>query len=305
MRRIAFGLLFLIVALVITSCTAPAPRGAYRPVLSDPNHIQLAKMLVRVSKGANQPRAPNEIRFAMVASQEINASSHGNGVFYFTDGLARLEDEEVILGVVAHEMAHDDLGHVAKGQVVGYITTGILTAIDILLKGQGAISQIGEETVSPLFRRAYSRSQELEADAHAVKILERIGEKGPARIMLKTLEYLRSRYGPSGGGLFSTHPSTDDRVVAIKEKFPAVTEKPFAPKKITTRTPSRTVWIGTPLNYVLAKVTKKDGETFVGRLIGPRKVMGAHFYTIYLSSGDPVHHIPLTEIQRIEIIGIK
>jgi beta-barrel assembly-enhancing protease len=49
----------------------------------------------------------------------VNAASAGGGEFYVTTGLLQKTNDEHLRGVLAHELAHDDLGHVAKAQALG------------------------------------------------------------------------------------------------------------------------------------------------------------------------------------------
>ena len=52
-------------------------------------------------------------------TNDINAANAGNCEFYVTNGLLRRASDDQLRGVLAHEIAHQDLGHVAKAQVLG------------------------------------------------------------------------------------------------------------------------------------------------------------------------------------------
>jgi predicted Zn-dependent protease len=58
-----------------------------------------------------------------------------------------------------------------------------------------------------LISNNYTRPLELEADRHAVELLERAGYS--KRTMISTLDWLMRRNG-DGGGMLSTHPATSD-----------------------------------------------------------------------------------------------
>ena len=68
----------------------------------------------------------------------------------------------------------------------------------------------------PVFANGYSRTEESQADAHGVEILHRAGYDG-RMLMVNGLTWLRQTEGDSGGGFFATHPSTDDRIVALQQ----------------------------------------------------------------------------------------
>jgi len=111
---------------------------------------------------------------------------------------------------VAHEVAHDDLNHVARAQAVGTgLNIGIIL-LDQILPGSGAIAPIAGE----LIFRGYSRSEEYAADRHGVVLLERVGQSKD--VMIDTLSWLVQTGGGGAGGFFSTHPATGERIEALR-----------------------------------------------------------------------------------------
>ena len=113
--------------------------------------------------------------------------------------------------MLAHEIAHDDLGHVAKAQNLGTgLNIGVIL-LEQLFPGSSAVTPIA----GALIANSYSRSEELEADRHGVEILRRAGYSKD--VMINTLTWLlRSSGGDSGGGFLSTHPATEDRIAALR-----------------------------------------------------------------------------------------
>jgi len=76
-----------------------------------------------------------------------------------TTGLLQKANDEQLRGILAHEIAHDDLGHVAKAHVLG---TGLNLGVILLeqvIPGSSVITPIAGTLVAC----AYSRSEELEA----------------------------------------------------------------------------------------------------------------------------------------------
>ncbi len=141
----------------------------------------------------------------------INAANAGGGEFYVTTGLLQKANDEQLRGILAHEIAHDDLGHVARAQVLGVgLNVGVIL-LEQILPGSSAITPIAGTLVA----RAYSRREELEADRHAVELLQRAGY--PKEIMIDTLEWIMKSSPGDGGGFLSTHPATEDRIAALRQ----------------------------------------------------------------------------------------
>ncbi len=113
---------------------------------------------------------------------------------------------------MAHEIAHSDLGHVAKAQPLGAGLQIGAIILDQIFPGSGAITPIAGQLVA----NAYSRNEEYEADAHGVDILRRAGYDGKA-LMVSTLSWLKATEGGGSGGFFATHPGTDDRIQAVQQ----------------------------------------------------------------------------------------
>ena len=162
----------------------------------------------------NRPIPANQVRMQVWDDQEINAANAGGGEFYITTGLLNRGTDNQIRAIMAHEVAHADLGHVARAQGVA---TGIglgIALLDQIFPGAQALTPIAGQ----LAFSAYSRGEETSADAHGKDILDRAGYEGKA-LMISTLTWLGRESGGGGGGFFSTHPATGDRLAAL-ERMP-------------------------------------------------------------------------------------
>jgi len=158
----------------------------------------------------NKPRSPSEVKIGIMDDPHINAASAGNGEFYITTGLLEKANDDQMRGVIAHELAHDDLGHVARAQALG---TGLgigAVILDQIIPGAGRVAPIA----GALIQRKYSRNEEYEADRHGVDLLKRVGRNKD--VMINTLTWLMSTEGEGGGGFFSTHPETGDRIEVLR-----------------------------------------------------------------------------------------
>jgi predicted Zn-dependent protease len=173
---------------------------------------RVSRIMIPLLKAANKPRPLDQVKVGVIDDDAINAASAGGGEFYVTRGLLERANDEQLAAVLAHEIAHDDLGHVAKAQTL-QTGVGIGAAIlDQIFPGVGQIAPVA----GTLITRAYGRREELEADRHGVDILGRAGL--PKESMERTLEWLKTQTGGGGGGgFFSTHPGTDERIAALRK----------------------------------------------------------------------------------------
>ncbi len=171
---------------------------------------RLRRIMVPLLRAANHRENINQVRVKIVADPSINAGSAGEGQFLITSGLLERANDEELRGVLAHEIAHDDLGHPAKMQLVG---TGVglgALLLENIFPGSSQIAPIA----GTLIASSYSRPQELEADRHAVTILRRAGY--PKEVMIHALTWIMKVEGNSGGGFLSSHPATDERIRALQ-----------------------------------------------------------------------------------------
>jgi len=171
---------------------------------------RLYAVMAPLLRAMDRPRSPKEIQIGIMDTPEINAANAGGGVFYVTRGLLEKASDEQLRGVLAHEIAHEDLGHVAKLELLG---TGIglgVVLLEHLFPGSSALTPIAGNLIT----RGYSRSEEFAADRHGVEILQRAGYS--KQVMIDALEWVSETSGGSGGGFLSTHPATNDRIQELR-----------------------------------------------------------------------------------------
>ena len=157
---------------------------------------------------ANHRLDHHNIQISIVDDPAVNAASAGDGRYYVTTGLLNQATNEQLRGVLAHEIAHDDLGHPAKAQMVGTGLSIGVALLEQLFPGSSSFIPLAGSLISS----SYTRPLELEADRHAVELLERAGYS--KRTMVNTLDWLMRRNGDSGG-ILSTHPATSERIHAL------------------------------------------------------------------------------------------
>lgn len=173
---------------------------------------RIRNVMLPLLQATDQRIAINEVRLTIVDEAKINAATGGNGQFYVTTGLLRQASDEQLRGVLAHEIAHEDLGHPAKAQVLG-VGVGLGAALlEKVFPGSGAIAPIAGTLVTG----HYSRPMELAADGHAIKLLQRAGYS--KNTMVNTLAWLMQLNGDTGGGIFATHPAISERIQALQAR---------------------------------------------------------------------------------------
>jgi predicted Zn-dependent protease len=82
--------------------------------------------------------------------------------------------------------------------------------LEQLFPGSNAVTPIAGTLISG----SYTRPLELQADRHAVTLLQRAGYSRDT--MADTLAWLMRRNGNNGGGILSTHPATAERIQALR-----------------------------------------------------------------------------------------
>lgn len=220
-RRMWTGVLATLMAVGLAACaglTSPperrAPQETRRPSSGqaiDPRQAErLQRVMAPLVRVMDHPRPLSQVRVAIIDDPHINAASAGGGEFQVTIGLLQKANDQRLAGVLAHEIAHDDLAHVAKAQALGAGLNIGMIILDQVIPGSGALTPI----VGTLAARSYSRSEEYAADRHGVDLLRRAGL--PTEIMIDTLTWLMEVEGPGGGGFFATHPAMADRIEALR-----------------------------------------------------------------------------------------
>ena len=171
---------------------------------------RLRQVMVPLLKGMDHPCRLDQVRIGIVNQTEINAANAGNCEFYVTAGLLRRANDDQLRGVLAHEIAHEDLGHVAKAQVLGAGLNILAAGLQQLFPAAGVLAPVAGELVA----RGYGRTEEFAADRHGVDILRRAGYSKDT--LVDALTWIRRVSGDGGGGFLSTHPGLDERIATVQ-----------------------------------------------------------------------------------------
>ena len=189
---------------------APAQRTA-QTKLDPAQGERIKRIMVPLIAAMDKPRDLKQIKVGIMDDPSINAANAGNGEFFVTAGLLQKANDGQLTAILAHEVAHEDLGHVAKAKALGAGLNISMVILDQIIPGSGALTPIAGTLVA----RAYSRQEEYAADRHGAELLERTGHS--KQLMIDTLAWLIQAAGSDSGGFFATHPGTEDRIAALKK----------------------------------------------------------------------------------------
>lgn len=145
----------------------------------------------------------------------LNAFAAPGGYLYFYTGLIKyLDNEDDLMGVMGHEMAHADLRHSVQQLQKQYGVQFLLSAL--LGNSNSQITEILGGLAGNAAVLKFSRDDESEADLASVEYLAPLVYRcDGAATFFKKLEAMGAGGGPT---FLSTHPSPSDRVDAIRQE---------------------------------------------------------------------------------------
>ena len=205
-----------VLILLVLTCTAcaSAPDRAYFPSPSQPETGIVSERLYRAARAAGDNAA--RYSFALIKTRQVIAYSTDDATFYFSEGLAR-QPLRVVDALVAHEVAHEVLGHAGQRRVLSLSLSAGFTVLGVVIPGAGLIDLL----VNPLIVRAFTRDQEMAADLRAVEILRSMGQETPRRALTDALRAAAAVNGRPRGGLLAAEPDLADRLAALEPLEPA------------------------------------------------------------------------------------
>jgi Zn-dependent protease with chaperone function len=219
-RRAVFGTIAAIACELAIGCVGfptqrsePTRTTASEPATTVATPVQAARLrrvMVPLLSAMDHPLPIDQVSVGIMNDPEINAANAGGGRFFVTSGLLTRASDDHLRAVLAHEIAHEDLNHVAKAQVLAAGLNIGAALIDQIFPGTGQFTPIAGELVA----LKYDRDEEFAADAHGVELLARAGLR--KQLMIEGLTWLMQVSGDSGGGFFATHPGTVERIAALR-----------------------------------------------------------------------------------------
>ena len=164
-------------------------------------------------KVISQANRKNELNYKVfiLDSPVVNAFTiPGGAIFITTESLKYIKDESELVGVLAHELGHNENRHpvetIKRSMAVQGLAQGALSAND------PAVLRIIAQVSLDLILRGFSRAQEKQADETGAVILSKLsydtdGLSGFLRSLLSLSD------DPKGLiKLFSTHPGSQERI---------------------------------------------------------------------------------------------
>ena len=194
------------------------------------HHIQLiGERVARISD-----RQDYAYHFYLLKKKELNAfTTPGGNVYFFRGLLDKIDSDDEIAAVLAHEIGHCAARHTIKKYQasLGYNLIGSLVFSQVKM-GEMAkqTASLAANAAVQLAMSAYSRHDEYEADKLGVKYMYLAGYHLDG--MIKTLEMLeRESKGNKPPLMLSTHPYLEDRIKAVKDEIPKVSLEYQRPSK--------------------------------------------------------------------------
>ncbi len=188
----------------------------------------------RVARVSDLPN--EEFKFFVIDDEGINAFTTGCCNVYINRGLlVNINSEAELAGVLGHEVGHVTARHPARRQTRGVAASlGAMAAA--ILTGSNAIGQLANIGASA-WMQGYGRENEMEADRLGMKYMVKAGYNpnsiGKVFNMFQAGEkFERQRAAAEGReprlyhGVFSSHPSPDEREVQAAKGAANVKDAP-------------------------------------------------------------------------------
>ena len=124
------------------SSSPPEPQAPDIRQVSPQQAQRIYRVMTPLLRAMDRPKSPRVVYIGIINDPEINAANAGGGQFYVTTGLLQKASEEQLRGILAHEIAHDDLGHVAKLQTLGAGLGLGIVLLEQLLPGSSSVTPL-------------------------------------------------------------------------------------------------------------------------------------------------------------------
>jgi predicted Zn-dependent protease len=171
---------------------------------------------------------PFDYHFYVVDDDEINAFAGPAGhIYVHTETILKARNVSELAGVIAHEVGHVALRHVADNynrQRNTQIGQDILVAGASILGGgaMGSAAQLGTGLAGMAYLNSFGREAEMEADAFAVEVLTEAGYDPNGLVtFFQTLTH-EAQGKAQVPSFLSSHPATSDRIESTSAAIEAL-----------------------------------------------------------------------------------
>ena len=185
----------------------------------------LNRIIRRLGDASQRPHWPYQTK--VVNSSEVNASAIPGGFLYIQRGLLEyVEDENEMVGAMAHEVGHVVARHTTNQLVLNFLARNLYDKVkQNVLRNNEVISRIIEALGGPVVMLAelkYSRENESEADMLGFYEMLRAGWHPNGLLKFFTRMEQNERGRTSFDVMLSDHPSSADRAAAIRRELASV-----------------------------------------------------------------------------------
>lgn len=164
-------------------------------------------------------RTDLDYHFKVVDDDSFNAFTIPGGYVYVNRGLlARVNTEDEVAVVLAHEIGHIAARHAAK-QIQAQMGYSLIMDIAFGASGSQDLAQALNITFS-LISSGYSREDELQADRLSVRYVSRAGFNPEAALRVLGLIQELEKSDPANMLVFlRSHPPASQRIAVVKEEL--------------------------------------------------------------------------------------
>jgi len=172
-------------------------------------------------------RQDYQYHFYLIEEDELNAfTTPGGNIYLFTGLVDRLESDEQIASVIAHEIGHCAARHTIKKfqAAMGYNFIGGLVLGQVAGEQAQEIVSMSSNMIMNVVFSAYGRKDEYEADRLGIKYLY-LASFDP-QVTVETLGILEQE--SKGGGaplMLRSHPYLSERIKAAQQEIELVDDQ--------------------------------------------------------------------------------
>jgi predicted Zn-dependent protease len=189
----------------------------------------VASYLSEMGQGLVEAAGPQPFayHFYVVDSDEINAFAGPAGhIYVHTETILRSDDASELAGVLAHEVGHVALRHIAENynRQRGTKLGQNLLVLGAAVLGGGAVANataFGSNLAAMSYLNSFGRDAERESDDFAVEVMAKAGWDPNG--LVSFFEMLLQEPHANVPTFLSSHPATDDRIEDTRE---AIAELP-------------------------------------------------------------------------------
>jgi Zn-dependent protease with chaperone function len=141
-----------------------------------------------------------------------NAFALPSGDIVLTDEMVRLlDDEDAVMGVLAHELGHLHQHHMMRRVIQGAVVTAGAAVLF------GDVSSLLSTAPTAMLDMKYSRDAERDADMYAIAMLQRNGiPLDHLLLVFERLKKVEKEHGAEMAAYLSSHPASEERIAYVR-----------------------------------------------------------------------------------------